>query len=91
MDPTEFSKILSTMLERGMRPPFMFTVMAINGAVIVGRFFEADGGGTGCEFVCEHQPDAGNMRLPINMLFVDAVGNAARVVLEPSGEVQYLN
>ncbi len=73
----QLSQLLVACLERGMQLPFIVAAVAINGATVVARYTQGDKGLDAQ--VIEEYAQAGEFRLPINMMVVDAEGNAARI------------
>jgi hypothetical protein len=91
MDPNEFAEFLKELLDRGFTLPIHFAVIAANGATFVARYTaDVEQDGLACEIVAEHHVD-GMMQLPINMMFVDTTGEAARIVFEATGERRWVN
>lgn len=77
--------ILRTLLERGCELPFYWTMISANGGIVGGYYKEVEEGeGLDVEFLVSHEPD-NFFELPINMMFVDKKGEAARVVIDKSG------
>jgi hypothetical protein len=77
-------EIFQELSARGFETPVHFAFVAINGS-IMGGTLESNGMG-GYEPVFNTQfMVAGEMKLPINMMFIKQNGQAARVVLEQSG------
>ena len=71
-------------LARGMRMPFIVALVAVNGSVSVwrhARYEEA-------EILVEHAIGKG-FEPPINIMIVDAEGEATRVVIAKVGEITY--
>jgi len=62
--------------------PITLACVAINGAVICSKY--STHGSADCEILAERIPSEG-FRLPINMMFVDARGEAWRAVISETG------
>lgn len=83
LNPQDLVKILDQLLERDFKPPLTFAAVALNGATGLGRFVPVDDGdGLSCEIL--HKSDHADWLTPINLMFVDATGEAARVVIDAS-------
>ncbi|NIR30095.1 MAG: hypothetical protein GWN84_12430 [Gammaproteobacteria bacterium] len=69
--------------EQQFVPPLYVAVLAANGeAMVVHYKVASDLESLEAEIVAEHLPD-GRMRLPVNLLFVDSRGQAARMRIDP--------
>jgi hypothetical protein len=90
MTPEAFAQLLEELLERGFTLPLCFTVVGSNGGILAGRY-RADEEGLAAEFVAEDMPDGKGLALPINIMFVDSRGEAARVLLGANAEPVFLN
>ena len=83
MPPEVIAEILKKLQDEGFVLPYSFVTIGVNGALIAGVFSEAaSGDGLDCTFTAEHLPDERGFLMPVNMMFVDARGEAARVVLK---------
>jgi hypothetical protein len=71
-------------LKSGMKLPFVWCAVAVNGGVLVLRF---QGPGITPEVVADVTPDG--MRLPVNSLIVDREGTALRMVITPDEDVEF--
>lgn len=82
LDPKDFTMILEALLDRGFEAPFHVTCVGANGAMFMGRYCEParESDGLDFELVASHSPD-GSFEIPINLMFIDRVGQAARVVI----------
>ena len=86
LDPQDFEKVLEELLYRGFEAPFYFSAIAVNGAMIAGCYrTSATGEGLDCEILWSHTP-SGTLLGPVNMMFVDGRGEAARVTLATSSQ-----
>jgi hypothetical protein len=63
--------------EHGFEPPLFLSVIAVNGSVMAFRYRQGDDGPK-TEVLAEYL-DATGFALPINIMFVDARGEAARM------------
>ena len=70
--------------EHGFEPPLFLSVIAVNGSVMAFRYRQCDDGPK-TEVVAEHLEAAG-FALPINVMFVDARGEAARMRIGREGK-----
>ena len=85
----QLGNILTECLERGMQLPFTTAVLALNGSLLAVRYVPADDGeGCQCEVLAERSV-GGSFRLPINIMVVDANGDAARILIGQSGETTF--
>ena len=92
MDPLrqDLTVILEECYSRGMQLPYLFVAVSLDGRVMGVRFTEGeDGEGL------EAQPIAGNpnslatMPMPLNVMIVDATGQATCVLLSGPGQVRF--
>ena len=86
LDPRDVGRILDSLLAQGMVLPLQMVSVGLNGALMAGSFVTASSG-EGLEFK-QTALQGGDFQLPINMMFVDAKGEAARVLIEQSQEPQ---
>jgi hypothetical protein len=86
------SQCINELLNRGFEPPFYFSCVAVNGAMVYGRYAGIEGQeGMECDLLASHTPESG-FAMPINLMIVDQRGEAARVLLNASQEIQlFLN
>lgn len=77
-----FTEALRTLLDdRGFKLPLYAGSVASNGCPMWLRYTRNKAGtGFNGELLCDHAP-GGVMQPPINVLFVDSTGNAARLVI----------
>ena len=82
-------EVLDACLNRGMVLPFVVVTVAVNSSVYAHRY-EADESGDGLNVVplAEHMVDPGFV-LPINMMLVDATGEAVRIVIGREGTATF--
>ncbi len=87
----EFQEVIQNLLDKGFGAPLYFCAIAVNGSMDIGSF-ERIGDTTDLHpsFLAQHST-ADLHALPIHLLFVDPKGNAARVVIEGSGEPQIIH
>jgi hypothetical protein len=91
MNPEMFAEILGGLIDRGFVLPFHFAALGSNGSVLAGSFrADETGGGLTCEIAAEHFVEKVFVA-PINVMFVDARGEAARVAIGPDGEERSSN
>ena len=91
VDTESFAKILQLLLERGFELPIHCAVIGVNGSLFAALFRRAAGENrlsTTC--TAQHFVDDGFV-LPINMLFVDARGEATRVLVATDGQPTFMN
>jgi hypothetical protein len=80
-----FVSVLQQCRERHMPLPYLFVAVAINGGILGARYLlDETGEGLEAEMLVEHTP-VGMMQLPINVMIVDAKGEAVRVLITPEG------
>ena len=75
---------LDQLLAEGFTLPFRVAAIPRQGTMFLGEYRQQPAG-VECTILAEHE--AGVMVLPINFVVVDSTGAAARVVIEPSGEL----
>lgn len=73
---------LQALLEQGFKLPLRVAAVSVNGAAAV-LTYDAGRDGLAPTFLLE---PTGDFALPLNMMFVDARGEAARMLIEPSGK-----
>lgn len=73
------AECLAELRRRGFTPPFYFAAIGVNGTAVVGMFV-ADGQG-GLRAQIGGAWPTGELLAPVNIMFSDARGEAARVVL----------
>lgn len=76
------AEALQALLDQGFTLPFCVAAVGING---VAAMMTYDTAPNGLAPTFQLEP-TGDMALPINMMFVDARGEAARLLIKPSGE-----
>lgn len=79
------AEVLRDLLARGFELPFRFAVIAINGTSMLGSYEPRDDGSVEASIAYSSEDP---LRLPINMMFVDACGDAVRVVLSNDGAIR---
>jgi hypothetical protein len=89
------AQVLEDLLNnRGFVLPVHVALIGANGAMMYAAYFMSDepGGGLATEPLVDHALDVG-VKVPINIVLVDAKGAAARIVLAPGTgpEVQILD
>ena len=79
---TALSECLTECLDREMPLPFLMVVVGVNGCIIGARYThsEDEDERLDAEVLFKHPTD-GKMVLPINIMIVDASGEAARVLI----------
>ncbi len=92
-DLWDFSEHIASIMERldeaGFEPPFLVVAMGVNGAMYYSRMTpSASHDGMDIEFLSKYLPDgeAVGFKMPINMMWVDARGKAASVLVSGPGE-----
>ncbi len=83
--------ILTDCLENGFVLPLYVAAIAVNGAVLVFRYTAADEGGLKREVLAEHETADAMLALPINVMVVDARGEAARIVVGGDGKPKIIH
>jgi hypothetical protein len=76
------AEALDRCLARGMKLPFILCVAAVDGAVQALRFH---GPGITMEHLVKRAAPGGVMRLPLNVMIVDQMGEALRVLITAKG------
>ena len=84
-----FEKVLRTLLGQGFQLPVIVATVARNGSVQVGQFTPTSAGGVDWKDLCEHRV-GGRMCLPINVMWVDANGQAQIVEFSAELEPRFL-
>ena len=86
----DITAVLEECYSRGMRLPYLFVAVSLDGKLIGVRFTEAEEGDG-----LDAQPIAGNpnaiatMPLPINVTIVDATGQATCTLISGPGQVTF--
>jgi hypothetical protein len=78
----DFGEMLAHLMEAGFKPPLHWAAIARNGSMMAGRYEVTERGDLDCEIVFSDEAD---MAVPVNLMFVDCRGEAARVVIGPAG------
>ena len=77
MNPEALAETLQGLIERGFRPPFTWTMVAANGAVLAGRMEPNEAGSLSSTIIAQHGEA---LAAPINAMFVDRFYEAVHVV-----------
>ena len=87
--PEIWGEILQKLLdEKKFELPMYWVSIGANGAFLIGKYVQSvDGETLDCDLLAEGGKD---FQLPINMMFVDPRGQAARVLIKGPGNVEYL-
>ncbi len=73
---------LEALLEEGFKPPLYWCIVDINGTIISGIYeYDKDSTSLKAHVLCEHNP-RGAIELPVNIMYTDSRGEAARVVIK---------
>jgi hypothetical protein len=81
----ELGRCITALLDDGFALPLYFTCMAVNGVMVYGRYSLEDGEeDLHCDILASHEVED-EMTLPLNILFMDHVGKAARIVFDEDG------
>ena len=83
-----FATYLRQLLDAGFVMPILVATVSANGAACVVRYDASEKGDLDPTFVCN---PTGDFRLPLNLMFVDARGEAARLVIAPDGQTKLLH
>jgi hypothetical protein len=92
MDPLrqDVTAILEECYSRGMRLPYLFVAVSLDGRVMGVRFTEAeDGEGLDAQPIAGNPNAVATMPMPINVMIVDATGQAACALISGRGEVTF--
>ncbi len=79
--------MLQALIEGDFEAPFYFAAIASNGHTVTGFFEWATEGGMEPTFTSEYVADKTGLQLPINMMFTDKAGRAARMFIGQSGSM----
>src|SRR5579859_1226295 len=89
----KLGEVVRALLDKGFVPPIRCACITANGSLIYVEYRpNAEGQGLATDVLAEHDDRA--YRLPMNVLFVDNEGDAARVLIAPGGErteIQFLS
>jgi hypothetical protein len=77
----QLADFLTWLVENGFEPPFHVAVLGTNGAGFLLTYEVADGGLEPIFHYDSRRP----LRTPVNMMFVDQRGEAARACIGPQG------
>ena len=83
LSPESFGKLLEILLRNRFEPPFFVALIASNGAFMVGRY---DKDGENLRWTKLADANSSELVPPINIMYVDSRGEAARFVIRPTGE-----
>jgi hypothetical protein len=72
--------LLSQMIDSGAEMPIYLVCVGLNGSMIYSQYRANDRGATDCEVLAETISEQG-FALPINLMFIDAHGDAYRAAL----------
>lgn len=78
-----FAEALGAMLQNGFELPIHVAVVAVNGSMMFATYSDSGGDTLDCDVTANHIVGPG-LTLPINVMFVDSRGEAARVIIENS-------
>jgi hypothetical protein len=81
---------LESLLNEGFDLPMQFAAIAVNGSSINGSYEPDDEGGLKPKITAQSFEAAG-FQLPINIMFVDALGRMAHLVIEVGGKAASAN
>lgn len=85
-----FAAVLEQLLATGFQLPISFAAISSNESFMCGTYrTNPEAGGLSCEIPVMHSPEE-MTRLPINLLFVDSTGEAARVVFQETGRFEII-
>lgn len=90
LDSEYGAEILRTLLDKGFQLPIYWVAVGINGSILAAQYEASGDKDLTCNFLIEHCP-SGTVQFPINMMFVDSQGQAARVLIKGPDKVEYLN
>ena len=79
-----FGDMFAAFRTRGMKLPWLMATIGINGSALVMHITDDGAGGLKFETLAEHYFDNA-MKLPINIMTVDATGEAVRTLITPKG------
>lgn len=85
LSPESFGQILETLLRNGFEAPIFVALIASNGAFMIGRYDE-DGENLSWTKLADN--NSSELEPPINIMYVDTHGEAARVVINPTDECE---
>ena len=81
---------LEACLKLGFELPLHAVAVGLNGSVLAVRYVAAEGGGLAAQPLAEYFENA-QFTAPVNIMIVDASGEAARVIIGPDGKAKLLN
>jgi hypothetical protein len=90
LDPKKMAEIFEKLLEEGFELPMYWVAVSANGSIAGARYETSDGEHLNFVPLVDHSP-SGIFQVPVNMMFTDTKGRAARVLFEGPGKVQYFN
>jgi hypothetical protein len=92
MDPLrqDITAILEECYSRGMQLPYLFVAVSLDGRVMGVRFTEAeDGQGLDAQPIAGNPNALATMPMPINVMIVDATGQANCALISGPGQVTF--
>ncbi len=91
-DAKYFAQVLSTLLEDGFEPPLYVSVIANNGIFLIFRYdWDENQINLKVAPLADNSTEISALRIPINMMFVDSRGEAARVLINNQMGVEIKN
>ncbi len=79
--------ILQHLIEEDFEAPFYFAAIGSNGHTITGFFEWTTEGDMEPTFTSEYVADKKGLQFPVNMMFTDKAGRAARMLISQSGSM----
>jgi hypothetical protein len=92
LDPLrqDITVILEESYSRGMQFPYLFVAVSLDGKLIGVRFTEAeDGEGLDAQPIAGNPSALATMPMPINVMIVDATGQANCALISGPGQVTF--
>ena len=77
----QMARALEGLLEELWTPPLHFAAVSTNGGMMFGRYDATPELGLSCAVLAQHGPDDALWRLPVNIMYTNERGEAARVVI----------
>jgi hypothetical protein len=84
----QLTAVLEQLLGSGFELPIHFAMISTNGSVMAGTFTTGEEG-LDCRIVAQHLADPRGFEVPINIMFTDIRGEAARVCIEKQEQERF--
>jgi hypothetical protein len=81
-----FRNFLEELINQGFKLPIYTIVVGSNGEIMAGKYDYSSEGALNHHELTQYSPEAGKVRLPMNIILIDSSGQAARCLMAASNE-----